>query len=76
MYFFFQSLKFLTKAIKIERHQKKNSVMSDIHKVVKPMLEIFAAFAARILTYVLVFSEHQIVWGEHRFLYYFSFRNT
>ena len=50
--------------------------MSDIHKVVKPMLEIFAAFAARILTYVWVFSEHQVVWGEHRFLYYFSFRNT
>ena len=51
MYFFFQSLKFLTKAINIDRHKKNNSIMPDIHKVVKRMLEIFAAFAARILTY-------------------------
>ena len=35
--------------------------MPDIHKVVKRMLEIFAAFAARILKYVWVFREHQVV---------------
>ena len=36
--------------------------MPDFHKVVKRMLEIFAAFAARILKYVWVFREHQVVY--------------